>query len=166
METVRFWDPEGQLRLVLVVAAAAKRDVLDGGQSSPRIRPNVMEFQERAFGAPVSVWGDEAALASVTPPGRALDVPRDVARSDDGCPDLPIRPGADRTRCPRVCRRPHLRLLDLLEEQGEGAVEDRGRITVRDLAAQEGLNAPKLENNLAAANLNEPRDTTIRSVNR
>ena len=47
-------------------------------------------------------------------------------------------PGADRT-WPRLRRRPELRLLDLLEEQGEGAVEDRARIAVRDLTAEKAL---------------------------
>jgi len=135
---------EGQLRLVLVVAPATKRDVLDGGQSAQRIGPNVVELQEGAFGAPVAVWGDEAALAAVAPPDRALDLPWDIPRRDNGCSKLPIRPGADRTRCPRLRRRPHLRLLDLLEEQRKRTVEDRARISVRDLAAEEGLNAPKL----------------------
>src|SRR5260221_8557015 len=154
METVRFWDrrrlwchgstarAEGQLCLVLVVAPTAKRDVLDGCQSSQRIGPNVMELQESAFGAPVSVGGDEAALAAVTPPDPALDLPWDIPRRNNRCSKLPIRPGTDRTTCPRLRRRPQLRFLDLLEQQGDGAVEDRGRIAVRDLAAEKVLHAP------------------------
>src|SRR5258707_9465863 len=133
---------EDQLCLVLVVAPAAKRDVLDGRQSSQRMGPNVMQFEESAFGAPVSVGGDEAALAAVAPPGPALDVPWDIPRRNNRCSKLPIRPGTDGTRCPRLRRRPQLRLLDLLEQQGDGAVEDRGRIAVRDLAAEQLLHAP------------------------
>src|SRR5260221_6412366 len=98
---------EGQLRLVLVVAPAAKRDVLDGGQSSRRIRQDVMEFQERALRAPVSVSGDEGALVAVTLSDRALDMPRGIPRRDNGCSQLPIRPGTDRTR-PRPLGRPSL----------------------------------------------------------
>src|SRR5260221_3949814 len=134
---------EGQLRLVLVVAPAAKRDVLDGGQSSLRIRQDVMEFQERALGARVSVSGDEGALVAVTLSDRALDMPRGIPRRDNGCSQLPIRPGTDRTR-PRPLGRPQLGPLHLLEEEREGAVEDGARIAVRDLATKKGLNASKL----------------------
>jgi len=63
---------ENEIGFVLVVTPTAKRDVLDGGQSSPRIGPNVMELQESALGAPVSVRGDETALAAVTPPDGAV----------------------------------------------------------------------------------------------
>src|SRR5258706_2088811 len=100
-----------------------------------------MELQESALGAPVSVRGDETALAAVTPPDGALDLPWDIPRRDNGCSKLPIRPGADSARS-RLRGCPELGLLHLLEEQGERAVEDRGRIAVRDLAAEEGLDAP------------------------
>jgi len=100
-----------------------------------------MELQERALPAPVSVSGDEGALITVTLADGALDVPRDIPRRDNGCSKLPIRLGADRT-WPRLRRCPKLRLLDLLQEQGESAVEDRARISVRDLAAEKRLKAP------------------------
>ena len=99
-----------------------------------------MELQKCALRAPVSVSGDEGALATIAPPRPALDVPREIPRRDNGRSKLPIRPGADSAR-PRLRGGPKLRLLDLLEEQGERAVEDRGRIAVRDLAAEKGLKA-------------------------
>jgi hypothetical protein len=70
-------------------------------------------------------------------------VPREIARRDDGCSQLPIRPGTDRTR-PRLLCRPQPGPLYILQEQGEGAVEDRARIAVRDLATEKSLNTPEL----------------------
>jgi hypothetical protein len=103
-----------------------------------------MELQERTLSAPVSVSGDEGALVAVTLANRALNVPREIPRRDDGCSQLPIRPGADRARQPRLLCRPQLGPLHLLQEKGEGAVEDRARIAVRDLATEKSLKAPKL----------------------
>ena len=100
-----------------------------------------MELEERALRASVPVSGDEGALPTVTPPDRALDMPRDIPRRENRRSKLPIRPGADRTWA-RLGGGPELGFLDLIEEQGEGAVEDRSRIAVRDLAAEKGLDAP------------------------
>jgi len=66
---------ENQLGLVLVVAPATQRDVLDGGRSPVRIRLRVVELQERALRASHSVWGDEGALAIVPLPDRTLSRP-------------------------------------------------------------------------------------------
>ena len=57
---------------------------------------------------------------------------------------LLIRPVTDRPPWPRLGRRPELRLLDLLEEHCQRAVEDRAGITVGDLPAQERLQASQL----------------------
>ncbi len=103
-----------------------------------------MELQERALRAPVSVSGDEGALIAVPLADGALNVPRKISRRDDGCSQLPIRPGTDRARRPRLLCRPPLGSLYLLQEQGEGAVEDGARVAVRDLATEKSLNAPKL----------------------
>ncbi|PYQ42121.1 MAG: hypothetical protein DMF77_13935 [Acidobacteria bacterium] len=81
-------------------------------------------------------------MTSIAALRRSLDVPWDIPRRDNGRSKLPIRPGADWTWS-RVRRRPKLRLLDLLEQQGEGAVEDRGWIAVRDLTAEKGLEVPQ-----------------------
>ncbi len=133
---------EHQFRLVLVVAAAAERDVLDGSRSSLGIRPDVMELEEGALGAPPSVGGNERTLPVVAARDRALHVSRDIARRENGCSELSIRRGTDRTR-PRLRGRTQLRLLDFLEQKPEGAVEDRAGIAVRYLAAEKGLDAPK-----------------------
>jgi hypothetical protein len=102
-----------------------------------------MELQKGALRAPVSVSGDEGALLAITPPGRALDMPRGIPRRDGRSSKLPIRPGADRTWA-RSGGGAELGLLHLLEERGEGTVEDRGGISVRDLSAEKGLKAAKL----------------------
>src|SRR5712691_12371228 len=57
--------------------------------------------------------------------------------------DGSIRFRTDRLSRPRLRRRSQLRLPDLLEQQPDGAVEDLTGITVRDLTAQERLQAPK-----------------------
>src|SRR5206468_10874808 len=70
-------------------------------------------------------------------------MPRDIPRRENGRSKLPIRRGADRAG-PRLRGGPELGLLHLLEEQGEGAVEDRGGIAVRNLATEKRLEAPQL----------------------
>ncbi|PYQ45467.1 MAG: hypothetical protein DMF77_04120 [Acidobacteria bacterium] len=132
---------EDQLGLVLVVSPTTEGDVLHGGQSSQRVGLDVMELQKRALRASMSVLGDEGALPAIMLRDCALDVPRDIPRRDNGCAKLPIRPGADRTR-PRLRGCPELGFLHLLEKQSEGAVEDRTRVAVRNVATEEGLDAP------------------------
>jgi len=83
----------------------------------------------------MSVRRDEAALPALPPPGHALRLVGSVPRP------APIRPGTDR---PRLRRRADLLSLDLLEEQRDRAIEDGGRIAVRDLAAQERLKSSQL----------------------
>ena len=68
---------EDKLRLVLIVAAAPERQVLGRGRTAERIRLDVMELQERAFSATVTVWSDERALAAVVLPHHALVVSGD-----------------------------------------------------------------------------------------
>jgi len=143
---------ENQLGLVLVVAPTAKGDVGDGGRPVHRIGLDVVELQERALRASPPGGGHEGALAMVAPPDRALDFPRNVAGGHGGFASFLIRPGTDglpwfrlgtdRPVSPQLVCRPELRLLDLVEQHGEGAVEDRARIAVRDLAAEKGLDAP------------------------
>ncbi|HEU0107796.1 MAG TPA: hypothetical protein VFT38_16565, partial [Vicinamibacteria bacterium] len=148
LRTARLADDRGTVRaeneigLVLVVAPAAERDVLDGSRSSLGVGHDVMELEEGALRAPVSAFGDEGALTSIAALRRSLDVHRDIPRSDNGCSKLPIRPAADSARS-RLRGGPELGLLHLLEQQGERAIEDRGRIPVRDLAAEKGLEAPQ-----------------------
>jgi hypothetical protein len=58
--------------------------------------------------------------------------------------DFLIRPGTDGPVWPGLGCRRQLRLLDLLEQHREGAVEDRARIAVGDLAAEKRLQPPQL----------------------
>src|SRR5258706_11621026 len=135
---------EDQLPLVVVVAPAAKRDVGDGGRPLHRVGLDVVELQERALRASPSGGGHEGALASVAPPDRALDLPRHMAGGQAGSADFLIRFRTDRPIWPWPGDRRQLRLLDLLEQYREGAVEDRARIAVGDLAAEKRLQAPQL----------------------
>jgi len=57
--------------------------------------------------------------------------------------DIVIRPGTDNESCPRLGCLSKLRPLDLLQQEGEGAVDDRAGITVGDLAAQQRLETPR-----------------------
>ena len=134
--------PEDQLSFVLVVAPAAQRDVLHRRQSTEGIRHDVVELQERALGASLSVLAHVAASAAVPSPCGALNVIRDFTRGREG--RRLIRPGADRSSALRPRRGRELRLLDLLEEQRDGAIEDGARISVRDFAAKQRLKAPQL----------------------
>ena len=44
------------------------------------MRLDVMELQERALGAAVTVWADERALPAIASPDFALHVPGNLAR--------------------------------------------------------------------------------------
>src|SRR5438105_7796948 len=118
---------EDQLGLVLVVPPAAQRDVGGGGRPALRLGLDVVELQERPLRAPPAVGRDEGALAAVTARDGALDRAGNVARGD-----ARIRPRTDGSGGPRPRRRGELRLLRLLEEQAEGAVEGGSGIAVRD----------------------------------
>jgi len=104
----------------------------------------MVELQESALCASLSGRRNVGALVSVPPGDRILDLLRHVARAQTRFPDGPIRPRTDRSASPRPGRPPQLRLLDLLEQEGERALEDRARIAVGDLAAEEGLETPEL----------------------
>src|SRR5258706_4545899 len=140
---------EDQLGLVLVVAPTAKRDVGDSGRALHRIGLYVVELQKCALRASPSSRGHEGALASVAPPDRALDLPRNMAGTHGGFASFPIRPGADRRLWirprtdrpvrPRLGGRPELGLLDPVEQHGEGALAYRTRLSVGNLTAEELL---------------------------
>jgi len=119
----------------LVVTAAPERDVLRRRRAPERVGVEVVVFEESALAAALSVRSHEPALPIVPPPGHAPGLVRGVPRS------VLIRPGTDR---PRPGRRAGLRPLDLLEEQRDRAIEDGGRIAVRDLATEQRLKPPQL----------------------
>ena len=120
--------PEYQLCLILVVPPAAEGDVRNRRLPAVGIGLDVVVFQERPLGTSLSAGRHERTLAAVALPHRPLDVPRDVTRAMSPLADMFIRFRTDR----RAWRAhlPELRLLDLVEQQGEGAVEDRRGITV------------------------------------
>src|SRR5258707_1755047 len=122
-----------QLGLVLSVAPAAQRDVLGGRRTSQRVGPDVMELQERALGASASILAHEGALASIAAPGRSFDVARRVTRGEFATGDLAIRPRADGARCARLRPPAQLLLFDSFLKEGDRAVANRARITIRAL---------------------------------
>jgi hypothetical protein len=103
-----------------------------------------MQLQEGALGASASILADEGALALIVPPCRSFDVARRVTRGEPATRDPVIRPGADRARRSRFRRRAQLLLFDLLQKEGDRAVEDRAWIAIGDLATEKSLNAPQL----------------------
>jgi len=103
-----------------------------------------MELQERALCAPASIFADEGALGPIVAPGRSFDVACRVTRREAATRDLVIRPGTDTGRGSGLLRRTQLDLLDPFEKEGDRAIEDCTRITVRDLATEKSLNAPQL----------------------
>jgi len=131
--------PEDQLVLVLVVTPASQRDVLHRRQSTEGVRHHMMELQEGPLLASMTVPPDEGAPAPITAPHGTLDLARDVTRRSAA--RGPIRPGADNARTLRLRCRGELRLLDLLEEKRQGALDDEAGIALRDLTAQEVLEA-------------------------
>ncbi len=134
--------PEHPLGLVLVVAAAAERKVLDRGRPVQRMGMDVVELEVRPLGTPSSRRSHVRALTSIALPDGTLHVRRDVARRR--LVRRVIRSRTDGTRRAWLVRHTHLRLLDVVKEQRDGTVEDRGGIAIRDLAAQERLEAAQL----------------------
>jgi len=135
--------PEHRLGLVLIVAPAAQRDVLHRGQASLGARQDVVELQELALRAPEALLGGEGTLAAVPLPDRALNPLRHVRRRRRWRADVVfIRLATDRQAWPRG--HAELLVLDVREQQGDGAVEDRAGIAVGNLAAQERLKPPEL----------------------
>src|SRR5574341_1582494 len=93
----------------------------------------MVELQQRALAAAPAAPRYESTLAAITQPDGALDACWDVARP------FGRRPFRPRLRCLR-----ELLPCDVLEQQLQRSVEDRGGIAVRDLAAQEFLCASQV----------------------
>jgi hypothetical protein len=119
---------EEELRLIGVVRPAAQLDVVDRGLSADGVRRPVVELEEPARVTTVAVRRHERAAASVAEPHRALDRGGDGAR---------VRVLFARLARPR--RRRELLTGQFLEEHGERAVKDLGRIAVRDHVPQQIL---------------------------
>jgi hypothetical protein len=98
----------------------------------------MVELQEGLLGAPPSVGGDVGALTGVVSPDNALHSPRGLARTRS------IRSRTDNPRAPRLPRFAELLVLDLFPQQAQGALEDGGGVTIRDLSAKERLKATEV----------------------
>ena len=122
-----------QLGLVEIVRAAADRDVVDGGRPADTVRIDVVELEEAALRAAVAAVDDEGASTSVALPGGTAHLGRDVPRVA-GRPAT--RSGPRRSR--------ELLLRKLLDQHGQGTIENSGEIAIRDLMAQEVLREPQL----------------------
>jgi hypothetical protein len=103
----------------------------------------VVKLEEGALSTPLSSGSDEGALSTVALPCRTLDLSRDVARRRSALVKF-IRLGTDRAARLQLSHHGELGLLDPLEEQGEGALEDRAGISVGNLPAKERLHASEL----------------------
>src|SRR5207245_7676241 len=115
------------LRLVLIVPATTKGDVLDRGRSSLRAGVYVMELEETPLGAPVPRRRDEGAPSAIALPDRAPDPSRNVRRRRRGRADvLAIRLTTDRRARPRPRRDAPLLVLDLRSEERRVGKEGRG----------------------------------------
>jgi hypothetical protein len=99
---------------------------------------DVVELQERLFGAPPSVGGDVGALAGVLAPDFTLDRSRGLARTRS------IRSRTDNRAGTRLGRGAELLVLDTFQQQSHGAVKDRRGVTVGDLTTEQRLKAAKL----------------------
>lgn len=114
--------------LVCVVSAAAQRKIGHGTLTADRIGLDVVDLQEGALTTMPAVRCYECALSGVTLPDGSSDVGRHVARPSGG--------GADRARLGHRCPLP---ACNVCQQQLQGPAEDRPRIAIRYLAAQELL---------------------------
>jgi hypothetical protein len=126
-------------RFMLIVSTAPKLDVL-GGPHSPACEWNdVVKLEECRFAASALAPFERTATAVARPDGAAHGR-RDVTAS-----------GGERTRrLPRRLRLRQLRPLEMLEQQRQRAIDDRGGIAVRDRVTQQILRAPELVVRVAA----------------
>jgi hypothetical protein len=90
-----------------------------------------MELEEALLGTAAACVTDEGTPAAVAEPDRALDLGRDVTRA-----------GRRAAALARAVRGGELLLGQVLEERRQRPIEDRRRIPVWDLVAQEGLRQP------------------------
>jgi len=93
----------------------------------------MMELDEALLGTATAVTGHEGAAPAVAKPDRTLDLGWDVTRAGDkaAAPARAVRGG-------------QLLLGEVLQERRQRSIEDRRRIPVRDLMAQEVLREPEL----------------------
>src|SRR5438093_6817364 len=99
----------------------------------------MVELEVAAFGAPAPILRDVPALPALALPRLSLDVRGDV-------PGTRLRAGAR----PRLRGGRELPLLDLSQEQRERASKDGAGIAVRDLPAEQVLEASELSLGLCA----------------
>ncbi|HEU4764874.1 MAG TPA: hypothetical protein VFT93_04400, partial [Candidatus Eisenbacteria bacterium] len=136
--------PERVLRCVLIVSAAPEAQAIDGGNAAARKGLDMIELEEAAGRAPMSVRAHERAPPSVALPYRAPDLGRDISgpcatrpNSTDG------RPG----RLAAINRDPGGAKLPLLEPVDQGikrAIEQLRHVAGRNGMAEQGLGMTKL----------------------
>jgi hypothetical protein len=117
---------------MLVMGPAAQLDVVDRGEAAVRVRDEVMKFPKAAFLASPLAAHEPAPPGVTLPPG-PFHGRGNVAR----------QPGCGSRRA-RVLRARQLRPLQMLDEQGQGAVQDLGRIAVRHDVPQQVLRTSQL----------------------
>jgi len=97
-----------------------------------------MELQEPLLVAAAAGGADECTPSSVALPHRPLDLCGDVARAGN------LRWGLFVDPLPGAIRGGMLLLSQLLQKHGQSPIEDRRRIAIGDLVAQERLRPPQL----------------------
>ncbi|MBI2246507.1 MAG: hypothetical protein HYU65_00970, partial [Armatimonadetes bacterium] len=124
---------EIELGLVPVVRAAAELDVVYRGRATHGIGRDMMELEEAPLSTAAAVAAREGAAPAVSEPHRSLDLGRDVSRAGDKA-----------AASAGVVRGGKLLLGEVLEQRRQRSIEDRRRIPIRDLMAQEVLREPEL----------------------
>src|SRR3990172_3615492 len=105
-------------------------NVLDRCRAPRPVGHDVMELQESPLGAAMSRSAEEGALSRVASPDRAPDLCGDVAGA--GCNSALLK-----RMFPRAVRGGQFLPGQPLEERGQGPIEDRRRIAIGDLVAQQ-----------------------------
>ena len=113
--------------LVHIMGPTAELEILYNALSAIRIRDDVMKFQKPALRA-APLRSPERASPSIPLPDAATDASGDVTRS---C--------VDRANHNRSIARSEFRLLELPNEQRQGAFDDRAKIAARDRMPQQIL---------------------------
>jgi hypothetical protein len=115
-----------------IVCAAAQLNVGGGRGTACGIRLDVVKLEESAFGA-APAPSHERTPPFVAPPHLALHGGRDVPRAA----------GRTSRAAWRRCRGTST-TFQILQQQGQGAIEDLGEIAARDRVPGQGLHAAQL----------------------
>ena len=135
---------ERALGCVLIVGAAPEAHAIDGGNAAAREGLDMIELEEAAGRAPMSVRAHERAPPSVALPHRATDLGRDISGP---CATRPNSTNGRRGRLVAMHGDPggaKLPLLESLDQGIERAIEHLRHVAGRNGMAEQGLGMTKL----------------------